>query len=174
MSSVRQLRKNEKFLDELCQAAPKKWKILRWAISASSEKWEILRWAPSASSYHALRRLRCRLSAPKHERCVFFFFLLLVWNNHSSRLDLMVIRMMLQKCADFDVGGSHDQNFRVRRISASSRHVGVHDARHDAYAVALSLIRYQLRHQFLRIESLHFDCPAVFPHICFVIEKMQY
>jgi len=38
MSFVRQLRKNEKILDVLYQAAPKKWKNLRWALSGSSEK----------------------------------------------------------------------------------------------------------------------------------------
>jgi len=38
MSSGEQLRENEKFWDELCQPAPKKWKILRWALSGSSEK----------------------------------------------------------------------------------------------------------------------------------------
>jgi len=38
MSSGEQLRENEKFLDELWRTAPKKWKILRWALSTSSEK----------------------------------------------------------------------------------------------------------------------------------------
>jgi len=34
MSSVSQLRKNGKILDELCLATPKKkWKSLRWALS---------------------------------------------------------------------------------------------------------------------------------------------
>jgi len=51
MSSASQLRKNEKFLDQLYQVAPKKWKILRWTLSGSSEKKEnILRWSLAGSS----------------------------------------------------------------------------------------------------------------------------
>ena len=51
MSFVRQLRKNEKFLDELCLAAPKKnEKFLNELCLAAPKKIKILRWALSGSS----------------------------------------------------------------------------------------------------------------------------